>query len=76
MSKSSIKNCGNCGWAKFQLTDKGNIRTSKCGKCTAPIPTIPSLPDSMLMEPIRRFAIWPKGGIGCPAHKISKKKTP
>lgn len=40
------KTCKTCRWAKWQLTEKENIRISKVGACTYQV-VIPPLPISI-----------------------------
>ena len=64
-----FKRCRDCKFAEWKLSEKGNIRISQSGDCMAPLPKMPPMPDSMLMQPIIKYAIWPKDGTNCPAFE-------
>jgi hypothetical protein len=64
--------CKNCKFAKFQLTEKGNIKRSLPGRCIFKV-VIPKLPDAVKNhysfrrdgEHFGKSCIRPNDGIDC-----------
>ena len=60
----SDQRCGTCQYAKWQLTEKGNIRRSIAGQCLYVYVPAP-LPDSYTAT-YHKGSIWVDHGKDCP----------
>lgn len=57
--------CRDCAWARWELTDKGNIRRTIAGRCAVPW-TMPPVPACFTVR-VEKSYIWPGQGERCPA---------
>lgn len=65
-----MNGCKNCGWAEWQLTPTGRIKTRTYGNCTVPAPDIKSLlPSCYTMSYLQKCSIWVDQGEECPTWK-------
>jgi len=73
---STVRNCGNCRWASWEMTEKGNPRKSIAGKCTYPIPDLPPMPYAVIVETPRKRLVWANKGADCPTFSEKAKSSP
>ena len=65
--------CINCEYAKFQLTEKGNIKRSRPGECEYKVswPDLPACFNTRFFEP-QKSAIWTGDGNDCKCFKAKE----
>lgn len=67
--KSNKQSCVSCKWSKWELTEKGNIRRSVYGTCTAKF-VEPILPDCICRPSYHRVSIWADYGESCQLYQL------